>query len=88
MKKSEAESIDARSEGGPTRSSDDGAVVAAERRGRVVPAEAHVNSRCVRKDERVTEAKPFCIPKALLWEAWQRVKANRGAAGIDGQTIG
>ena len=88
MKKSEAESIDARSEGGPTRSSDDGAVMAAERRGRVVPAEAHVNSRVMREDERATEAKPFCISKALLWEAWQRVKANRGAAGIDGQTIG
>jgi len=36
----------------------------------------------------VSEAKPFDIPKALLWEAWQRVKANKGAAGIDGQTIG
>ena len=36
----------------------------------------------------MSEAKPFRIPKALLWEAWQRVKANDGAAGIDGQTIG
>ncbi|MDO8655328.1 MAG: group II intron reverse transcriptase/maturase [bacterium] len=23
----------------------------------------------------------------ILWEAWEKVKANRGAAGIDGQTI-
>jgi RNA-directed DNA polymerase len=35
----------------------------------------------------VTEAKPFVISKRLVWEAYQRVKANRGAAGIDGQTI-
>lgn len=35
----------------------------------------------------MTEAKPFVISKRLVWEAYQRVKANRGAAGIDGQTI-
>lgn len=35
----------------------------------------------------MTETKPFNIPKALVWEAWQRVKANKGSAGIDGQTI-
>ena len=23
----------------------------------------------------------------ILWEAWEKVKANRGAAGIDGQTL-
>jgi len=31
--------------------------------------------------------KPFEISKALVWEAYQRVKSNKGAAGIDGQTI-
>ena len=35
----------------------------------------------------MSETKPFSISKALVWEAWQRVKANRGSAGIDGQTI-
>ena len=33
------------------------------------------------------KAKPFCIAKREVWEAYKRVKANRGAAGIDGQTI-
>ena len=31
--------------------------------------------------------KPHDIPKALIWEAWLRVKANQGAAGIDTETI-
>jgi RNA-directed DNA polymerase len=35
----------------------------------------------------VPEAKPHQIPKRLVWEAYQRVKANRGAAGIDGETL-
>ena len=35
----------------------------------------------------MTSAKPFVIPKRLVWEAYRRVKANRGAAGVDGQTI-
>ena len=33
------------------------------------------------------KAKPFCIPKRLVWEAYKRVKANRGAAGVDEQSI-
>ncbi len=33
------------------------------------------------------EAKPFDISKREVWEAYKRVKANRGAAGIDAMTI-
>jgi RNA-directed DNA polymerase len=33
------------------------------------------------------ECKPFQIPKQLVWEAYRRVKANKGAAGVDGQSI-
>lgn len=35
----------------------------------------------------MNEAKPFCISKKEVWEAFQRVKTNKGSAGIDGQTI-
>jgi group II intron reverse transcriptase/maturase len=33
------------------------------------------------------KAKPFCISKSEVWMAYKRVKANRGAAGVDDQTI-
>lgn len=35
----------------------------------------------------MTQAKPFSIPKREVWEAFKRVKANQGAAGVDGQSI-
>jgi len=35
----------------------------------------------------VNKAKPFCISKWEVWEAYKRVKANKGAAGVDGQSI-
>ena len=33
------------------------------------------------------DEKPFAIPKELVWQAWQQVKANGGAAGADGVTV-
>src|SRR5215468_4224004 len=34
------------------------------------------------------DGKPFAVPKQLVWQAWKQVKANGGAAGADGVTIG
>ena len=35
----------------------------------------------------MNKAKPFSISKWEVWEAYKRVKANKGAAGVDGQSI-
>ena len=35
----------------------------------------------------MSEAKPFSISQQEVWEAYQKVKANHGAAGVDGQSI-
>jgi len=44
-----------------------------------------------RWEESVSEPKPkdkpFEISKWVVWEAYQRVKANDGAAGVDGESI-
>ena len=36
----------------------------------------------------MSEAKPFSISKGEVWEAYKRVKANQGAAGVDEQSWG
>lgn len=38
-------------------------------------------------EEPMSEVKPFKIPKRLVWEAYQRVRTNRGAAGVDGMSL-
>lgn len=35
----------------------------------------------------MAEAKPYDIPKQLVWDAYLRVKSNRGAAGVDGESL-
>ena len=46
--------------------------------------------RCVgrsRVSEPKLQDKPFQIAKIVVWEAFQRVKSNKGAAGVDEQSI-
>ena len=35
----------------------------------------------------MSENKPFCISKWMVLKAWQRVRANRGSAGVDDISI-
>jgi len=55
-----------------------------ERRGQVVQPNAQANRR---REEPADEAKPYRISKQQVYEAYLRVKANKGAPGIDDETI-
>jgi retron-type reverse transcriptase len=38
-------------------------------------------------DEQRPSVKPFDISKAEVWRAWLKVRANKGAAGVDGVSL-
>ena len=63
-----------------------------ERRGRLIRDVQSINRgrwfrEEARRDMPKPEGKSFAIPKQLVWEAWRRVKANKGAPGVDGQDL-
>ena len=38
-------------------------------------------------DKTQSAGKPFDISKRLIWKAYLKVKDNKGAAGVDGQSL-
>ena len=87
----EALSTVAASAGGPARSSDEPPVIGVERRGRLICRSVRAINRALSGRKRVGMSrprdKPFDIPKRLVWEAYERVKANKGTAGVDRQSL-
>ena len=78
-------STDAGHRGGGARSRVDGPVMGPDRRGVVIRLLSRSTTR--KGMTAMDRAKPFCIAKRDVWEAYKQVKANRGAAGVDGQSI-
>ena len=71
------------SEGRICCSSVEAPVMGGERRGDVV----RYRVVATRTGEEHCENETVCIAKRVVWEAYRHVKANRGAAGIDGESI-
>ena len=71
--------------GGVAGGSVEGSVMGLERSSDVVQAESV--SQPGNGEELARAVKPFGIAKRVVWEAYRHVKANQGAAGIDGESI-
>lgn len=80
------ESIDARHWGGAVCSSDEVSVMEMERRYCIKLSTILLNCDYAGGNNSFV-TKPFDIPKQRVWEAYQLVKANKGAAGVDQQTL-
>ena len=80
----EDQSTDAEHRDGAARSRDEGSVMELDPRSCIVQPRLLANRQ---REELVDKAKPFNIPKREVWEAFKKVKANQGAAGVDGQSI-
>ena len=52
-----------------------------EQRGVIIQLEVDNNWK---QEDLMQESKPYNIPKTVVLEAYKRVKANKGSAGIDG----
>lgn len=80
----EGQSTNARHRGGPARSSDEGRESSWSKG--AGSSSLYPRSTAVR-EELVEQAKPFCISKRLVWEAFKDVKANKGSAGVDFESL-
>jgi hypothetical protein len=87
----EGQSTDAGHWDGAARSSDEGPVMGLEPRGRADQGKPEANSAVAGEEPGETpkpEVKSFEIDKRLVYRAWEKVRANSGAPGVDAVSIG
>lgn len=81
----QSESTNAGHRGGLSRSSDEASVMEVERRG--WPVQSNDEGQPPGGRSHHHQTKPFQISKHLVLEAYKRVKANKGSAGVDAQSL-
>lgn len=70
--------------GGDTRSSEEVVVMTVEQRGIRIQLKKYETTE---REDFVEMGKPFSISKQAVYEAYKRVKANGGSAGVDNESI-
>ena len=74
-------------DGGLSRSSEETPVMGAERRAEVIQLELPLTTLGNQRRFNGAETKSIPITKQMVWMAYKKVRSNKGAAGIDEQTI-
>ena len=74
-------------DGGLSRSSDEASVMGAERRAEVVQLELDFATSVNRGMTGVTQTKGIPITKEMVYVAYKKVKSNKGASGIDKESL-
>jgi len=74
-------------DGGLSRSSGEASVIGVERRTEVIQLELPLTTPGKRGRKNAPTTKEIPITKQMVWEAYKKVRSNKGAAGIDKETI-
>ena len=74
-------------DGGLSRSSDETLVIRAEQRVKVIQLELSLATFIDKGRDSGIETKSLPITKRMVWDAYKKVRRNKGSAGIDDETL-
>jgi RNA-directed DNA polymerase len=74
-------------DGGLSRSSDEAPVIGVERRAEVIQLELPLATLEKQGRDNGSTTKSIPITKQMVWKSYKKVRSNKGAAGIDEESI-
>ena len=81
------QNTDALCDGGLSRSSDEVPVMGMEQRAKVIQLELSLATFLDKGRDSGIQTKSLPITKRMVWESYKKVRSNKGAAGIDKETL-